>query len=85
MAATMNDTGQWRMPWDSSAADMFNIFSAGAILPNGPMTIPQNIFWDLPGPPAETGSVPMQKSFSTMSQESDDVSSTRISRALKIY
>lgn len=64
---------------------MFNIFSAGAILPNGPMTIPQNVFWDLPGPPAETGSVPMQKSFSTMSQESDDVSSTRISHALKIY
>lgn len=78
MATAVNDTGQWRTPWDVPATDMFDMFPDGVIPLNDSMVITQDAFWDLSGPAvADDGAATMQKTFSSISQGSGSASSSR--------
>ncbi len=78
MATTSNDpAGPWRTPWDFFTPDMINVFpDSNGLSYNDNTTISQDAFFDLTCPPAEDDGVPVQKTFSDISQGYDDVSST---------
>ncbi|KAK7743431.1 hypothetical protein SLS62_010575 [Diatrype stigma] len=79
MATAVNDTGQWRMPWDLPATDMFDMFPDGVTPFNESMAVAPDDFWDLSGPVvAEDDAATMQKTLSETSQGSGNASSSHI-------
>ncbi|RYP32904.1 hypothetical protein DL767_004994 [Monosporascus sp. MG133] len=72
MATTANEPGQWRIPWDSTTPELFNMFPDSFLSPNGSMTISQSGLWDLSGPAVEADDTTTERRFSDASQRSDN-------------
>ncbi|RYP47996.1 hypothetical protein DL768_006043 [Monosporascus sp. mg162] len=85
MATTANEPGQWRVPWDSTTPDLFNMFP-DSLAPNGSMTISQSDLWDLSGPAVEADGTTTERRFREASQCSDDTAAkqTRLPRPEKL-